>query len=40
LGSVFLFGNPMSSKQWIGSILVFIGLAIDSKYGKEIKVKK
>lgn len=37
LGSVFLFNNPISSKQWIGVALVFIGLAIDSKYGKEIK---
>ena len=26
----------MSHKQWLGSILVFIGLAIDSKFGKEI----
>lgn len=39
LGSVFLFGNPMSGKQWLGAILVFVGLAIDSKYGKEIKLK-
>jgi hypothetical protein len=30
----------MSAKQWLGSVLVFIGLAIDSKYGKEIKKEK
>lgn len=40
LGSVFLFGNPMSQRQWIGAILVFFGLAIDSKFGKEIKAPK
>jgi len=27
----------MSQRQWIGAILVFIGLALDSKFGKEIK---
>lgn len=40
LGSVFLFGNPMTQRQWLGSILVFIGLAIDQRFGKEIKDKK
>ena len=30
----------MSSKQWLGAILVFAGLALDSKYVKEIKIKK
>jgi solute carrier family 35 (UDP-galactose transporter), member B1 len=40
LGSVFLFGNALSPMQWIGSTLVFIGLALDSKFGKEThKVK-
>ena len=37
---MFLFGNPLSERQWIGAVLVFIGLAIDNKYGKEIKAKK
>jgi UDP-galactose transporter B1 len=37
LGSVFIFNNPMSTKQWIGTFLVFLGLIIDSKYGKEKK---
>lgn len=40
LGSVFLFGNALIMRQWIGAILVFIGLAIDNKYGKEIKGEK
>lgn len=40
LGSVFLFGNPMSIRQWTGAILVFVGLAIDNKFGKEIKPEK
>lgn len=39
LGSVIIFNNPMSSRQWLGSVLVFLGLALDSKYGKEIKHK-
>lgn len=29
----------MNNKQWIGVILVFTGLCIDHKYGKEIKKK-
>jgi UDP-galactose transporter B1 len=40
LGSVFIFNNPMSVIQWSGTLLVFIGLALDSKYGKEIKHQK
>jgi UDP-galactose transporter B1 len=40
LGSVIIFNNPMSPKQWLGSVLVFVGLAIDSKYGKEIRENK
>ena len=40
LGSVFIFNNPMSLIQWIGTSLVFIGLGLDSKYGKEIKPEK
>lgn len=30
LVSVFLFGNVLSNRQWIGSTLVFTGLALDS----------
>jgi len=40
LGSVFIFNNPMTIIQWMGTLLVFIGLALDSKYGKEIKPVK
>lgn len=37
LGSVIIFQNPMSSQQWLGTLLVFIGLSLDSAYGKEKK---
>lgn len=41
LGSVIIFQNPMNSRQWIGTVLVFMGLGLDSAYGKEKKhVKK
>ena len=40
LGSVILFGHPMSGRQWIGTVLVFIGLGLDSAYGKEKKAVK
>ncbi|XP_050406369.1 solute carrier family 35 member B1 [Patella vulgata] len=39
LASVLLFQNPMSSKQWIGTVFVFVGLGLDSVYGKEKKKK-
>lgn len=37
LGSVILFGNVLSSMQWIGTILVFLGLGLDAKFGKGPK---
>lgn len=37
LGSVIIFQNPMSARQWIGTVFVFIGLGLDSAYGKEKK---
>lgn len=40
LFSVFIFNNPMSLIQWAGVVMVFVGLGIDSKYGKEIKEPK
>ncbi|XP_046542871.1 solute carrier family 35 member B1-like [Haliotis rubra] len=40
LGSVLIFGNPMLSRQWVGTLLVFIGLGLDSVYGKEKKKNK
>ncbi|XP_053408484.1 solute carrier family 35 member B1-like isoform X1 [Mercenaria mercenaria] len=40
LGSVILFSNPMNSRQWLGTVLVFMGLGLDSAYGKEKKDAK
>lgn len=37
LGSVIIFANPISTMQWVGTILVFVGLGLDSKYGKGQK---
>lgn len=34
LTSVFLFGNSLTQSQWIGTTLVFVGLALDAIYGK------
>ncbi|XP_064616148.1 solute carrier family 35 member B1-like [Liolophura sinensis] len=39
LGSVIIFQHPMSSRQWLGTVLVFSGLSLDSVYGKEKKNK-
>ena len=40
LGSVIIFGHPMSSRQWFGTMFVFAGLSLDSAYGKERKTVK
>ncbi|NXL97923.1 S35B1 protein, partial [Tyrannus savana] len=37
LASVILFANPISSMQWVGTILVFLGLGLDAKFGKGVK---
>ncbi|NXC23738.1 S35B1 protein, partial [Campylorhamphus procurvoides] len=37
LASVVLFANPISSMQWVGTILVFLGLGLDAKFGKGVK---
>lgn len=37
LGSVIIFQNPMSSRQWLGTLFVFTGLGLDNFYGKEKK---
>lgn len=34
LGSVVIFGNSLSSRQWLGTLVVFTGLILDSIYGK------
>ncbi|KAG6938326.1 solute carrier family 35 member B1 [Chelydra serpentina] len=37
LASVILFANPISMMQWVGTILVFMGLGLDAKFGKGSK---
>ncbi|XP_033115520.1 solute carrier family 35 member B1-like [Anneissia japonica] len=37
LGSVILFNNPLIYRQWIGVVFVFVGLGLDSMYGKTKK---
>ncbi|XP_041431476.1 solute carrier family 35 member B1 isoform X1 [Xenopus laevis] len=37
LASVILFSNPISSIQWVGTLLVFLGLGLDATYGKGSK---
>ncbi|XP_078385714.1 solute carrier family 35 member B1 [Cetorhinus maximus] len=37
LGSVLIFGNPISSLQWLGTVFVFLGLGLDAKFGKAAK---
>ncbi|KAG9333438.1 hypothetical protein JZ751_011598 [Albula glossodonta] len=37
LGSVLLFGNVITPMQWFGTILVFLGLGLDAKFGKAPK---
>lgn len=37
LGSVILFGNVITSLQWVGTVLVFLGLGLDAKFGKAPK---
>ncbi|XP_004591134.4 solute carrier family 35 member B1 isoform X1 [Ochotona princeps] len=37
LASVILFANPISTMQWVGTVLVFLGLGLDAKFGKGAK---
>ncbi|XP_076456133.1 solute carrier family 35 member B1-like [Babylonia areolata] len=37
LCSIAYFGHPMSARQWLGTILVFIGLTLDNMYGKAAR---
>jgi UDP-galactose transporter B1 len=39
LGSVIIFGNSLSYRQWFGTALVFTGLTLDSVYEKGDKKK-
>ncbi|NXL50483.1 S35B1 protein, partial [Podilymbus podiceps] len=34
LASVILFANPISTMQWVGTVLVFLGLGLDARFGK------
>lgn len=40
LGSVILFGNKLSSRQWIGAVVVFTGLFLDAFFSKAAPKKK
>uniref|UniRef100_A0A6P7F4C8 Solute carrier family 35 member B1 homolog n=1 Tax=Diabrotica virgifera virgifera TaxID=50390 RepID=A0A6P7F4C8_DIAVI len=40
LASVLLFGNPISSRQWIGAVIVFSALFLDAFYSKGAAKKK
>lgn len=40
LASVIIFAHPMSSRQWLGTAFVFLGLGLDSVFGKGNKGKK
>lgn len=37
LCSVIFFGNPLSTRQWFGAFLVFLGLFADATFGKSVK---
>ena len=37
LASIIYFGNPATSRQYMGTVLVFLGLALDTWKGKEKK---
>ena len=39
LGSVILFGNSLLPRQWFATVAVFLGLFLDSMYGKAVKMK-
>lgn len=39
LCSVLFFGNPLTSKQWFGACLVFVGLFADAAFGKKTPKK-
>lgn len=40
LGSVLIFGNTLTTRQWIGTVVVFAGLTLDAVYGKPAKASK
>lgn len=40
LGSIIIFGHSLSTRQWLGTCLVFAGLFLDAVYGKADKSSK
>lgn len=40
LGSILIFGNSLSFRQWMGTFVVFSGLFLDAMYGKDRSPKK
>lgn len=40
LASVLFFGNALLVRQWLATLLVFLGLFLDSFYGKTSSTKK
>lgn len=40
LASVVFFGNSLMPRQWVATVLVFLGLFLDSLYAKGKTVKK
>ena len=37
LASVLLFGNTLLTRQWVGVVMVFVGLGIDAYFGKAAR---
>lgn len=40
LGSILIFGNNLTSRQWLSTLLVFSGLFLDALYGKDKSPRK
>ncbi|XP_076245497.1 solute carrier family 35 member B1 homolog meigo [Calliopsis andreniformis] len=40
LGSILIFGNSLTFRQWLGTCTVFLGLFLDAMYGKDKSSKK
>lgn len=40
LGSIMFFGNVMTSRQWVATLIVFTGLFLDSFYSSKESAKR
>ncbi|XP_003393452.1 solute carrier family 35 member B1 [Bombus affinis] len=40
LGSILIFGNSLTFRQWLGTFIVFAGLFLDAMYGKDKSTRK